>query len=92
MVFAIYDEIINVKCLFFSANLQLFCVSPSMEKDRAVRDILGDSDEDEAAEYESQHEVEQDSHVSTSWAAWSFYFCPHTGTSEVYYWYLILFP
>ncbi|CAA6657395.1 unnamed protein product [Spirodela intermedia] len=33
-------------------------------KDRAVRDILGDSDEDEAADYESQHEVEQDSHRS----------------------------
>ncbi|MQL73331.1 hypothetical protein Taro_005672 [Colocasia esculenta] len=35
--------------------------SPSVEKDHAVvRDVFGDSDEDEAAEYESQHELEQD--------------------------------
>uniref|UniRef100_A0A1D1ZB00 RNA polymerase-associated protein LEO1 n=1 Tax=Anthurium amnicola TaxID=1678845 RepID=A0A1D1ZB00_9ARAE len=39
--------------------------SPSVEKDHAVvRDVFGDSDEDEVAEYGSQHELEQDSHRS----------------------------
>ncbi|XP_078430204.1 leo1-like family protein [Wolffia australiana] len=39
-------------------------VKPSGENDRALRDILGDSDEDEEAGYESQHELERRSHRS----------------------------
>jgi len=47
------------------AVIVLLCSSP-MEEERdqeVVRDVFGDSDEDEPAPYGARHEIDEDSHV-----------------------------
>lgn len=41
---------------------------------KVVRDVFGDSDEDEPAAYGTQNEIDQDSHVKTSYMRSSYIF------------------